>query len=131
MDTKKDTYYQRNREAVLARRKAHRAANPEHYKETGRRQMARWRATNPRVSKSHGLTSDQVAARLQQQGGKCAICGVAQAKWHGDHDHVTGKFRSVLCSKCNMGLGLFNDDPDRMTIAVAYLRRHSEIAALL
>lgn len=117
----KDSYYQRNREAVLARRKARRAANPEHYREKGRLQMARWRASNPRRSQATGLMFETHQRQLEAQGGKCAICGTTKGKWHGDHDHNTGRFRGVLCQKCNMGLGMFDDCFERLTAAVRYL----------
>jgi hypothetical protein len=39
------------------------------------------------------------------------------------HDHTTGKIRGVICSACNIGIGHFDDDPDRRIRAAAYLRR--------
>jgi hypothetical protein len=126
------SYYERNRDQVLARRKARRAADPERYKVSGREQMRRWRASNPRVSPHHGLSTVEIAAALARQGGACGICaGTESKKWHGDHDHASGRFRGVLCAKCNMGLGLFNDDPARVCAAVSYLDRSEKLQALL
>ena len=123
-----DTYYARNRQAILARRKEHRAARREHYREKGREQMRRWRATHPRYSPHHGLSPEQVAEKLAEQGGVCAICRLVGRRWHGDHDHQTGRFRAVLCTKCNMGLGLLNDDPARCRAAADYLEKHAREA---
>ncbi len=47
---------------------------------------------------------------LAAQGGRCAlfrICGSVHPggkwnRWHVDHDHVTGKVRSLLCNDCNL-----------------------------
>lgn len=93
--------------------------------------LRRWKTTNPR-SDSHGLSRNEVAARLARQGGQCAICLLSDVKhWHGDHDHTTGLFRAVLCNRCNMALGLFKDEPERMRVAAAYIERHRRLQALL
>jgi len=60
------------------------------------------------------------------QGGVCAICGGINDNDDAlsvDHDHETGRIRGLLCSKCNKGLGSFNDDPELLRKAIAYLER--------
>jgi hypothetical protein len=44
--------------------------------------------------------------------------------WCADHDHKTGKFRSWLCHKCNLGLGNFADNQQRLQSAKQYLEIH-------
>lgn len=55
--------------------------------------------------KSYGLTLEQHASMLAEQGGLCAICRCPPADekkpLHIDHDHKTGKVRALLCSGCN------------------------------
>lgn len=52
----------------------------------------------------------------------CPICG-AEAKYL-DHDHSTGKLRAFLCNGCNVGLGAFGDDADRLRSAADYVEAH-------
>lgn len=78
------------------------------------------------LRKQYGLSLAALADLIAGQGGVCAICGddLTDRTPHVDHDHATGLVRGVLCPPCNMGLGSFRDDPDRMLAALFYLLLH-------
>lgn len=91
-----------------------------------------------KLKTTYGLTLDQYDALVASQNGRCAICGSGDPKstrnirWVIDHDHnccpsqtkTCGKcIRGLLCTQCNLGLGQFEDSPDLLTAAAAYLRR--------
>lgn len=84
------------------------------------------------IQQMYGITQEQYASMLASQGGICLICGNPEVGKRAereyplaiDHDHTTGKVRGLLCQKCNLGIGNFNDDVTRLEAAVAYLRRH-------
>lgn len=77
--------------------------------------------------RNYGITSAEYDEMFEAQDGVCAICGQEeQVKTRGlsvDHCHTTGKVRGLLCSYCNMGLGLFKDDTESLINAVKYLAR--------
>ena len=56
---------------------------------------------------------------FNKQYGCCAICGIHQndinKKLAVDHNHLTGKVRGLLCSKCNMAIGLLGVDVEGIT----------------
>lgn len=88
------------------------------------------RCRRQRLRKSYGLTEDQYIALLESQGYRCAICGAADPGWKSDwlvdHDHATGKTRSILCTHCNRGLGAFRDDPNLLRLAAEYVEQHKK-----
>jgi hypothetical protein len=86
------------------------------------------------VRRLYGVSLDQLAGILDDQGGCCAICRdkvelMAPRNQGGaavDHDHATGRVRGMLCIKCIAGLGQFRDNEDHLMRAIAYLRRFTE-----
>lgn len=84
-----------------------------------------WRGA--RRTKS-GHSRDVRDALLKLQGGCCAICQEPCADPCLDHCHATNALRGVLCRNCNLGLGYFRDEPDRLLAAVDYLQRQRAAA---
>ena len=79
-----------------------------------------------KLKKCYGITSSDYELRVLEQGGKCAIClRPPTSKGLGvDHSHLTGKVRGLLCTNCNMTLGLMHDDVDALARAIDYLKRN-------
>ena len=80
----------------------------------------------------HGFTNKDYEAILIQQQCKCKICGSIlnssrYTKLAIDHDHKTGKFRGLLCTNCNTGLGLFKYSKERLLSAITYLTNCEDI----
>jgi hypothetical protein len=79
--------------------------------------------------KSYNINSKTYATLLQTQDGRCAICRKHEViNQYGearrlsiDHCHETKKVRGLLCGKCNMALGLFNDSWLLLENAIEYL----------
>ena len=121
-------WYLNNREPVIARVKAWQQANPERVKAT--REAARARRgpidRDARLRRVFGLSSDDYAAMLAEQGGGCALCGRIPPpgrSLHVDHNHETGVVRGLLCFRCNAGIGQFREDKLRLADAIVYLAR--------
>jgi hypothetical protein len=93
------------------------------FTEAGRRRLRK----NQHESKcrKYGLSPEKYAEMALAQGGVCAICGAGttekRPKLSIDHDHDTGVVRGLLCNNCNIGIGHFFDDKERLVKAIAYL----------
>ena len=72
------------------------------------------------LQQRYGISAAEVERLKRAQGGLCPICDTRAAE-HVDHDHVTGRVRSILCELCNGFLGAFEDDPRLLRAAIAYL----------
>lgn len=59
-------------------------------------------------------------ALLDRQGGGCAICGTTESLCL-DHCHARIQVRGILCRTCNVGLGMFKDNPAFLKAAAKYL----------
>ena len=73
--------------------------------------------------KEYGLTQDDYDDLLKKQDGRCGICEfkVLDKKLVVDHCHLTGRVRGLLCTKCNVAIGLLRDDPELVKAALRYL----------
>jgi hypothetical protein len=75
------------------------------------------------------LRVSEYDALLAAQDGRCAICCTdepgGRGDWHVDHCHESKKIRGLLCTGCNLGLGHFRDDPQRLRAAIHYLQEKS------
>lgn len=98
-----------------------------------------WRLKNPEKRKAikrksdlkinYGITIEQYEQLLFEQKECCAICNKKQVndtrRLDIDHNHITGKVRGLLCSKCNTALGLLNEDLELFNKAANYLSRRN------
>jgi hypothetical protein len=82
----------------------------------------------------YGITVEQFNEMHARQNGLCAICGSAEKRAESkrgkimqlvvDHCHATLKVRSLLCWRCNIGLGVAKDSIPVLEKMIDYLRFH-------
>lgn len=97
------------------------------YREQGRYGPEYYRRTH--LKHAYGITPERFDEMLAAQGGRCAVCPETE-DFTVDHDHSCcpgnrscgNCIRGILCRKCNMALGLLNDDPERLRSLANYLR---------
>ena len=107
----------KNKEYFLNHQKEYRLRN----KEKSREQ---------KLKKNYGLTLKQYEDMLKNQNYKCFICTKKfnninpSLKPCVDHDHETGKIRSILCLKCNFSIGLLSEDIITISNMKDYLHKN-------
>lgn len=67
-------------------------------------QKRRWQ-----LKTRYRMTPEQVAKMRSAQGGRCGVCRLELRKEYIDHDHATGKVRGIVCHRCNVLLGGWDD----------------------
>lgn len=85
----------------------------------------------------YGIERSDFEQMWSEQEGKCAICFVDLTNIELDNDpknksntacvdhcHSTGKVRALLCARCNKGIGLFDDETEKVKSAYEYLAFH-------
>lgn len=81
-----------------------------------------------RLKRKYGLTEADFERLVAGQSGECAICGATDDRLVVDHDHATGAVRAILCSACNLAIGLLKEDPKVMDSARQYILKHRPLA---
>lgn len=87
-----------------------------------------------KLQQRYGLSQDEYNEQLEAQNGVCLICLRSPeevGKLHVDHDHdhcgpnksCSYCRRGLICKSCNVSLGAFDDDIDRIIRAAEYLKK--------
>jgi hypothetical protein len=132
-ETKRKLWYSRNRERLIAESKARYQRNKDDIK--AKRRRAYLKDSSPfktnerrrRLKSIYGLSVDDFQRIFERQLRQCAICLADHSRDEGkrlcvDHCHVTGKVRGLLCTRCNVGLGLLGDSEAGLNNALSYLK---------
>jgi hypothetical protein len=136
-------YFLKNKDKIYADNRAWRKRNPEKIRKYRRTYAAKYpieiEEKNFRTKviflKKVNLTFDEFKQMLDEQKHLCAICGKPEMLTHQsgtprllciDHNHKTGAVRGLLCQRCNSALGFFNDDPNLIRRALAYLEKYGD-----
>jgi hypothetical protein len=118
--------YRKDPEKTLSNRRKHYQADPQRFREQRKKYKPR-EAKNNRDwrLRQYGVTQEEYDLLFKKQKGCCKICGTKKPghrkNFCVDHDHETGKVRGLLCSRCNFGIGLFDDDVGVLKKAIRYL----------
>lgn len=125
----KQRYREKNRENIRAWDKEFRLQNLEER----RASQKRYRDSNPEKMKNaklryaYGITLAEYNKMREVQSDSCAVCKRHESelskKLVVDHCHTTGKIRKLLCSPCNVRLGVL-ENKEFVEMATAYLKEH-------
>jgi len=82
--------------------------------------------------KKYGVSAKEIEFTFGSQGRQCAICGADEPggrfnQWNVDHNHLTGRFRGVVCYRCNQLLGYARDSIEILKKAIAYLQGRKNV----
>jgi hypothetical protein len=118
---REDADYRRRK---LAYSLAYRAAHKDEINRKRREQNAtpkgRAAVRDACLKRRYGVSLDDYKAMYKRQRGRCRICRVKKRKLYVDHKGPI--VRGLLCNPCNLGLGIFRDDPKRMRAAITYVK---------
>ncbi len=115
---KRTKQYSQNREALQEAQRTIRAKNPLKWKRYQR---------NLDLLRFYGITEEKFQEMSATQGHCCALCRRHKDQIGGkglvvDHNHKTGAIRALLCTRCNSGIGTFNEDPELLLKVSEYVR---------
>lgn len=118
------------RERDNSHRRARRATDPDYRDKENARDRKRFHTNSTRrhrlldraLFKRYGITKADYDRMSAEQNYRCAICEQEAADGlQIDHNHQTNQVRELLCENCNIGVGLFDENPETMAKAIVYL----------
>ena len=139
-------WYKKNQERVKAARKDYVANNYEKARdcqknsiaknpEAPRQQAKTWKIKNPIKArnsryKAYGWSVERYDAVFAEQGGMCDICKQpGEGNLYPDHKHTNPPVpRGLLCSSCNLAIGMLKDNPAVCRSAADYLEKYNALA---
>jgi len=97
----------------------------EKFKQRGKDQAYRYN-----LKKNYGISEAEYLNLLRGQNGVCKMCKqnshLKSGRLAVDHCHKTGKIRGLLCTKCNTGIGMFEDNVELLKAAIKYLEESKD-----
>lgn len=144
----KHEWYLLNREKSIARSTKYAKDHPEWAREMSRKNRINnpWKEKYPEKAaekarrdavayrfRKHGITHEEYDLMLAAQNYVCAVCkevpksapvregAVVFDNFVIDHDHQTDKVRGLLCTQCNVALGMIRDNPNTARNMISYL----------
>jgi hypothetical protein len=121
-------YHLEKKKMIQERKKRNYFMNPEKGALQARRYI---------LQKNYNMSVEDYENILARQKGVCAIClreETQRSNKNGkidslrvDHCHTTNRVRGLLCSKCNFGIGQFNDDVELLYKAIKYLKEKQQV----
>ncbi len=87
------------------------------------RDCAKTKQVRANAQSKYKLTDEQYKVLMERS---CVLCG-SKGQTVFDHCHKTNKFRNMLCYACNVGLGLFKDNPTLLRLAAQYVEHYAAL----
>lgn len=118
-----------NPEYAAARREKVNKRHHERKLDKNYQEMRKKHAAKSRLKSLYGITEAEYWDIYKKQNGECVICGRSSENGLNgsprtlvvDHCHVSNKIRGLLCSQCNVMLGMARNNPMIFTKAIEYL----------
>lgn len=115
-----------NRERCLEKGRKYYAENKDKIKERKKKytekEVIRSRKKN---LARYGIDEEILLRMKEEQNHCCAICGEIK-KLVVDHNHTTGETRGLLCSNCNIVLGMAKENINILSKAIIYISSFGE-----
>ena len=95
------------------------------YREVHPEKIRQWN-----LKQKYGITLKQFDQMLKDQNNRCAICGKKFSKINLpniDHNHKTQKIRALLCKRCNVAMGLLEEDPTLLDKTKLYITKYNNM----